>query len=154
MPHANVALISSAIAAASYAFGPKLDRLGKPMILHSIRVGMAGQTPDEMIVGFLHDVIEDTDTTLACLCLWPDHIVAAVDALSRLDGEPYRAFIERVRAAGPLAIAVKRNDLADNLGRATELPDDEMRRLTVRWTHALVYLRTGVWPASESQTPA
>jgi len=152
LPYDNPMLIAHAIRFASFAFGFKLDRLGKPMILHSLRVGLAGKTPDQMIVGFLHDVVEDTDKTLDDLAVWPDHIVVAVDALSRRDGEGYVAFIERIRAAGPLAIAVKRNDIADNLARIDELLPEESVGLRRRYTHGLAYLSTGAWPVSESQT--
>lgn len=37
------------------------DLDGNPAILHALAVGMAGKTKDEMITGFLHDVLEDTD---------------------------------------------------------------------------------------------
>lgn len=33
------------------------------MILHPLTVGLAGETENEQIVGFLHDVVEDTSYT-------------------------------------------------------------------------------------------
>lgn len=43
------------------------DKSGKPYILHPMRVMMAMETVEEMIVGILHDVVEDTDVTFELL---------------------------------------------------------------------------------------
>ena len=39
------------------------DLDGKPVILHPLTVGLAGKNREEMIAGFLHDVVEDTGTS-------------------------------------------------------------------------------------------
>ena len=39
------------------------DRDGNAVILHPLLVGSMGQTDAEKCVGFLHDVVEDTDWT-------------------------------------------------------------------------------------------
>ena len=38
----------------------QLDKVGLPVILHPLHVGEMGSCEDEICVGFLHDVIEDT----------------------------------------------------------------------------------------------
>jgi (p)ppGpp synthase/HD superfamily hydrolase len=79
----------------------------------------------------LHDVVEDTDVTLAQLAEWgyPAEVVEAVDALTKRPGESYPAFVERCRKC-PLAREVKRADLEDNmdLRRLPEATERDMRR--------------------------
>ena len=41
----------------------KRDRDGNTVVLHSLIVGSMGKTNEEKCVGFLHDVLEDTDLT-------------------------------------------------------------------------------------------
>lgn len=71
---------------------------------------------DFYIVGWLHDVVEDTSTTLGDLLdLGFDyHIVQAVDAITRRDGEDYREYILRVRD-NHIAKVVKVADIEHNL---------------------------------------
>lgn len=123
----GTALTLSAMRVAMLSFADKLDKTGRePMILHSLRVGLKGLTPAERAVGFLHDVLEDTRCPLATLQrIFPPHIVAAVQALTRPprgpERPPWEAYIQGIMEAGDLAIAVKLNDLADNLGRVEGL---------------------------------
>ena len=82
-----------------------------------MRVMAAGRTMDEKIVGVLHDVIEDTIWTFDALFAegFPMHIVDALRCVTKLtDDEPYNEFIGRVKT-NPLAVAVKINDLTDNM---------------------------------------
>lgn len=126
-------LIEKAISIASAAHYGARDRYGAPYILHVLRVGMAGKTAEEMIAGFLHDLVEDTDWTLQKLQAegFPKHIVSAVDCLSKRDGESYNDFVIR-SASDPLARAVKQNDLKDNLNMLRvkgSLTKDDLTRL-------------------------
>ncbi|MCF0164758.1 MAG: hypothetical protein HUJ92_05695, partial [Bacteroidales bacterium] len=41
----------------------QIDKNGNPYILHPLAVGLMGATDEEKMVGFLHDVVEDTDYT-------------------------------------------------------------------------------------------
>ena len=52
--------IDKAIELASKAHAADYDLDGNPTILHPLAVGMMGKTDTERIVGFLHDVVEDT----------------------------------------------------------------------------------------------
>ena len=91
------------------------DRSGQPYIGHVLRVAAA--VPEDLeIVALLHDVVEDTGTTLEDLHelgVSPEDL-RAIDALTRRDGETYEVFIDRV-AANARATAVKIADLRDNL---------------------------------------
>lgn len=68
------------------------------------------------IVGWLHDVVEDTDYTLGDLLdLGFDYdVVKAVDAITRRDEEDYREYILRVKK-NAIARQVKMADIEHNL---------------------------------------
>lgn len=116
-------LLDKAIIIATAAHTGQTDKAGHPYIMHPLRVMLAGETLDEMIVGVLHDVIEDTELTRYDLEEeFPEHIVEAVEVLTRLEEETYFEFVERV-ALHPLALAVKIHDIDDNSDPTRELPD-------------------------------
>ncbi len=80
----------------------------------------------------LHDVVEDSEYTLADLRArgFPRKVVAAVHALTRRPGESYEAFILRA-AANPIARRVKLADLEDNMDvcRLGTLKQADLERL-------------------------
>ena len=81
----------------------------------------AGKTKDETIVGLLHDVVEDSDWTLADLYLqrFSKEVLDAIGLLTHnKEYEPYEEYIDRIIKSGNhLAIAVKMNDLRHNIAR-------------------------------------
>lgn len=72
--------------------------------------------PWERIAAVLHDVVEDTHWTLDQLRVegFSDSVIAAIDSLTRREGETYEDFVKRA-AADPIGRVVKRADLLDNL---------------------------------------
>lgn len=119
----NSSFIERAIQVALVAHNGQVDLAGKPYILHPLRVMMAGKSIEEKIVGVLHDVVEDSMFSVADIeAEFGSVIAAAVDALSRRDGESYRDFIDRC-AENELARAVKLNDIADNSDPARKVDD-------------------------------
>ncbi len=90
------------------------DLDGNPVILHPLTVGLMGKTPDEQCVGFLHDVVEDTDYTFDDLLrsgVGP-HIVNALRLLTHKEGTDYLDYVRNIVNSGnQLAIAIKLNDL-------------------------------------------
>lgn len=126
-------LLSKAITLAIKAHEGQEDKSGMPYVGHIMRVMVAGRTEDEKIVGVLHDVVEDTQWTFEALLAegFPPYIVDALRCVTKLsDNEPYDEFIERVKT-NPLAVAVKINDLTDNMDvrRYKELTDWDIKRL-------------------------
>lgn len=120
--------LAKAIYLANMYFYDKIEPKDRmPAILHSMRVMLAGKTLEEMIVGMLHDVVEDTIVRTKDLEAWGfrSSVVQAVEALTKKEGEKYGAYLLRVQAAGPLAMAVKINDLTDNINRALPLNEDQ-----------------------------
>lgn len=126
-------LLAKAIILALKAHEGQVDKSGMPYAGHIMRVMAVGRMVDEKIVGVLHDVVEDTDWTFDALLNegFPEHIVEALRCVTKLsDNEPYDEFIERVKT-NPLAVAVKINDLTDNMDvrRYKELSDWDVKRL-------------------------
>ena len=136
-------LIEAAIAIAAEAHKGQVDKAGRPYILHPLRVMEQMRSDDEKIVAVLHDVVEDSAWTLSALqnAGFPSHIVSALDALTKRDGENYQDFIERVNCS-PLAKAVKMADLRDNMNIARlplPLTSKDHERLA-KYARALRYL--------------
>ena len=126
-------LLSKAINLAMQAHAGQVDKAGMPYAGHVMRVMQAGRTIDEKIVGVLHDLVEDTDWTFEALLAegFPTHIIDALRCVTKLsDDEPYDAFIQRVKT-NPLEVAVKINDLTDNMDirRLSDITENDVQRL-------------------------
>ena len=126
-------LLRRAIDIAKEAHKGQVDKAGNEYIDHPLRVMAAGHSVSEKIVGILHDVVEDTDWTFERLAAegFTTEIIEAVKCVTKQwEDEPYDAFIERVKT-NPLAVAVKINDIADNMDirRLKELTDKDLKRL-------------------------
>ena len=125
-------LLAKAVTIALEAHKDATDKAGMPYAGHIMRVMQAGRTNDEKIVGVLHDLVEDTDWTFDMLLEeFPPHIVDALRCVTKIsEDEPYEEFIKRVKT-NPLAVAVKINDLTDNMDirRLPDLTDKDVQRL-------------------------
>ena len=109
-------LVIRAEAIARAAHDGQVDKAGMPYAEHPSRVAArCAPDTDAMAAAWLHDVLEDTDVTAQTLRAHgiPEHVIAAVEALTRRNGEDPDASYARV-ARDPLALTVKFADLADN----------------------------------------
>ena len=109
--------LERAIQIVTEAHRGQVDKAGNDYILHPLRVMELGNSLEEKIVGILHDVVEDTDWTFERLADegFSPTVLDALRCVTKLsEDEPYDHFISRVQA-NPLAIAVKLNDLSDNM---------------------------------------
>lgn len=121
----------------------QVDKSGKPYILHPARVAGRMQTPEEKVVGWLHDVVEDTGLSLCDIeRQFGPETAAAVDAISRKEDEPWEEYLERVKQ-NPVARAVKISDLIDNsnLSRLENITLTDVRRQE-KYNRALRFLMT------------
>ncbi|MCR4852480.1 MAG: GTP pyrophosphokinase [Prevotella sp.] len=112
--------IENALRLAIEAHEGQKDLDGKPVILHPMTVGLAGNTREEMIAGFLHDVVEDTDFTFDDLLLHgvDENIVDALRLLTHSSDRSYEEYVKDIAMSGnSIAIHVKYNDLCHNLKR-------------------------------------
>ena len=99
------------------------DMVGNPTILHVLAVGLMGKTDLEKKVGVLHDVVEDSDVTLADLRARgvEEGVLEAVDLLTHRSGMSYEDYVKNIVNSGnETAIRVKLNDLHHNLWRAED----------------------------------
>ena len=113
--------IDEAVEIATQVFAGERDLDGKPALLHALAVGMAGKTDDEKIVGFLHDVVEDSKWEVEDLMRegFSEEVTRAVAILTHEKWhETYEQYINRIIHSGcRLAINVKINDLKHNIER-------------------------------------
>ena len=125
--------LERAIEIATEAHRGQFDKAGNDYIGHPLRVMAAGKTTEEKIVGVLHDVVEDTDWTFESLAAegFSEEVIDALRCVTKLsEDEPYDKFIARIKH-NPLAVAVKINDLSDNMDirRLPYLSDKDVKRL-------------------------
>ena len=125
--------LNRAIEIATEAHKGQFDKSGKDYIGHPLRVMEMGKNEEERIVGVLHDVVEDTPWTFEMLEAegFSSEIIAALKCVTKIsENENYDDFIERVKK-NPLAVAVKINDLTDNMDirRLPYLSDKDVKRL-------------------------
>jgi (p)ppGpp synthase/HD superfamily hydrolase len=121
----------------------QVDKAGRPYIDHprrvAARVAEVDGRPAAVAVAWLHDVVEDTPTTLEDLrdAGFGADVVAAVDALTRRPGEGDDYYL-RV-ASDDLATVVKLADIWDNTNpeRLARLSPDDQARLEQKYRHAL-----------------
>ena len=92
-----------------------INRYPKNIKAHVVRVAdmCIKHGFDYMMVGLLHDIIEDTDTTLDEL---PENIRVDISTLTRRSDETYFEYINRIKNYGSnRAIIVKLYDIKDHL---------------------------------------
>lgn len=121
----------AALAIATRAHEGQVDKGGHPYINHPIAVAEMVTGEDAKTVALLHDVVEDTDTTLDDLREYgfSDKVVASVDAISRRDGEAEYDYLKRV-AENHLACVVKIADMThnSNLSRIPNLTSKDIEK--------------------------
>lgn len=121
----------------------QVDKSGKPYIDHPMRVASRLDIPEEKVVCWLHDTVEDTGLTLAEVdCIFGEETARAVDAITHRADEPWERYLARVKE-NPIARQVKISDLIDN-SNLSRLPNITMRDIKrqAKYNAALQYLMT------------
>lgn len=111
----------------------QVDKAGEDYFTgHLTRVAEAGEFYVDVIVGYLHDIIEDTAMTHEDLAAFGfgDHVGAAVEALTHRKDEIYADYMARIVVAGGAAARVKATDLRDHLRDTGPIPDSLIKRYT------------------------
>ncbi len=130
------------------------DKAGSLYILHPLRVMLSLETEDEMIVGVLHDVVEDCPPwsfeALAAEGFSETVIEALKSVTKHSDDRDYTAFIERSKS-NPVGRKVKVADISDNLNvkRLNEVAPRDAERLT-KYLNALKFLKSE--PVNSAET--
>ena len=124
--------LERAIALAATAHQGQVDKAGAPYILHPLRMMLTLSGLEDRIVAILHDVVEDTEWTLAGLRAegFGDAVIDAIEAVTKREGESYEDFIQR-SAANAIGRRVKLADLRDNsdLSRLAAVTEKDRVRL-------------------------
>lgn len=109
-------MLERAMGLAEKAFEGKVDPKGQPYLNHSIRVMEKMDTEEEKTVTMLHDIVEDTDTTLRDLqnAGFPREVLEAVEQLTKKLNMTYFDYIEDI-ASSELAKKVKLAEIDDNM---------------------------------------
>ena len=121
--------IEKAIALAAKKHMGQVDKADQPYIFHPLRLMLKMKTPEQQIVAVLHDILEDTDTTIVDLISlgFSQSIIDAIDALTKRPNETrIEAAYRTVKNA--LARTVKLADLADNMD-LSRIPQPTQRDL-------------------------
>ncbi len=101
---------------ATKAHRGQFDKADRPYVEHPERVVgyLVNPTADEVVVAWMHDVVEDTAVTLQQVEEeFGPTVAAAVNAITRRPEEAGSDYYARVKA-NPIALTVKCADLADN----------------------------------------
>jgi len=129
-----MATLERAIEIAARAHAGVTDKAGDPYIFHPLRMMMRVTSMEAKIVAVLHDVVEDSETTLDGLRAegFSEEVVAAVDGVTDRKnlGESYDDFVERA-AKNPISREVKIADLEDNMNmlRLNKVEKKQLDRL-------------------------
>ncbi|THT98257.1 bifunctional (p)ppGpp synthetase/guanosine-3',5'-bis(diphosphate) 3'-pyrophosphohydrolase [Lampropedia puyangensis] len=141
----SLSVLERAIALAVQAHAGQLDDDGSPYILHPLRVMSLLAKPatqEQRMAAVLHDTLEQTSLSAADLLAHgiPAEVVQAVQVLTRPAHESRLSATKRA-AAHPIARAVKRADILDNMD-LSRIPcpsaDDALRMQ--EYQTALAYL--------------
>lgn len=118
-----------------------VDKAGADYILHPMRVANSLKSPEEKVVGWLHDVVEDTDVNLDFIRReFGDDTAEAVNAITHRVGESWSDYLCRVKK-NETAKAVKLEDLKDNanLTRLETISKRDVER-TEKYLRAIRFL--------------
>lgn len=134
----RASLIPLACQMAALAHADQLDHCGKSAVLHVFHVGFAMSSDTDMIVGLLHDSVEDAGCSLDSIrSIFGDEVADAVNAITHPKHEPYSDYLNRVMQ-NPIAHRVKIVDATHNLSRTDAIQDETLkRRLKTKFTNAL-----------------
>ena len=100
-----------------------MDKAGQDYIQHPLRVMQNVQHPQAKICAVLHDILEDTLTTIDELkdLGFDQNVIDAIIAVTKINGENRFQAVQRT-VKNPIACEVKLADLSDNMD-LSRLPD-------------------------------
>ena len=137
-------MIDIALAIARKAHAGQVDKAGVDYIQHPLYVASQVKTEQEKAIALLHDVLEDSDITVADLLAYglSNKVVTAVQTLTKKKGQSYQEYLEKVKS-NKLARDVKLADLKHNsdLSRLKSVSDTDRERVE-KYKNAIRYLST------------
>ena len=137
-------MIDIALAIAKKAHAGQVDKAGVDYIQHPLYVASQIKTEQEEAVALLHDVLEDSDITVADLLAYglSNEVVTAVQTLTKKKGQSYQDYLGKVKSNN-LARVVKLADLKHNsdLSRLKTVSNTDYERVK-KYKNAIRYLST------------
>lgn len=133
--------VPRAEAYAAIAHAGQTDKLGVPYIEHvrAVAEGVSMFGVVYAVTGLLHDVLEDTETTVSDLeeIGVPDEVIHAVQAVTRVPSTTYEEYLHGL-LDNPVAVLVKIADNAHNSrpDRLSHLPTKTATRLSLKYREA------------------
>nr|DAS53455.1 MAG TPA: Guanosine polyphosphate pyrophosphohydrolase/synthetase [Caudoviricetes sp.] len=130
--------INCAASIAMLAHWGQLDNAGYLYFDHCRRVALKGKKWEEVVLGYLHDVIEDTTEPeiytyemLRDTFHFPENIIKSLKLITRPKDKPDITYFDYIRELkkDPLARVVKLYDIEDHLTHGTQyIPDSLIER--------------------------
>ena len=120
------------------------DKAGLPYFAHPEKVASMLDTPEEKIVGYLHDTVEDTSVTVEEIRrIFGDEVADAVALMTHADGVAYMDYVREV-GKNPLARKVKLADLTHNMdiSRIPNPKERDFKRIENKYKPAYEYLKS------------
>ena len=122
------------------------DKSGMPYVFHPFHLAEQMTDEDTTVVALLHDVVEDTDTTLEDLenLGFGENIVEAISLMTHADGVDYMDYVANIKK-NPIARAVKLADLRHNsdMTRFDTVTDWDIKRAE-KYKKAILLLTDGM----------
>ncbi len=107
------------------------DKSGMPYVFHPFHLAEQMKDEETTIAALLHDVVEDTDYTIADLekMGFPANVLEALELLTHNDDTPYMEYVAKIKD-NPIAKAVKLADLDHNsdLSRLDVVDEKALKR--------------------------
>jgi (p)ppGpp synthase/HD superfamily hydrolase len=107
------------------------DKSGLPYVFHPFHLAEQMQTEETVIVALLHDLVEDTDYTIADLTEmgFDKAVTDAIALMTHAKGVEYMAYVQAIKE-NPIAKTVKLADLKHNadLTRLDSIDEKALRR--------------------------
>ncbi len=107
------------------------DKSGMPYVFHPFHLAEQMKDEDTTIAALLHDVVEDTDYTVADLKQmgFSPNVIEALELLTHNDDTPYMEYVAKIKN-NPIARAVKLADLEHNsdLSRLDTIDEKVLKR--------------------------
>ncbi len=111
-------MLAKALAIAAEAFKDKFDKSGKPYLLHCLYVmnGMDQDNEDEMVIGLLHDLLEDCEEWTVDRLREEGFSMTVCQKLYLLRHDPNTSYMDYIKALSvdPITTRVKKRDLKHN----------------------------------------
>lgn len=136
-------MIAAARLIAKLAHKGQKDKAGIDYFTHPEAVAAMLETPEEKVVGYLHDTVEDTDVTVEEIrTVFGDEIADAVALMTHADGVPYMDYVKEI-GKNPLARKVKLADLTHNMdiSRIPNPTKKDYDRIEKKYMPAYAYLK-------------